>query len=299
MRKREWDMDLRNKKDSPVFKSWNVIYPVFIYFVVTNLAMTLFAMLASFLGADYKEQYMALQKATVEAAIPFIANYYNKDRKEPTVFWEHMGLVFGQKETWQKIVNGVLMFLAGALAGMALNNILALTALEEISEGYQETAGYFFAGGIAFELLGACLLTPFLEEMLYRGVVYGRRCDLMILDKEEKAGNGKRQEWISRGIAMALSALLLGVLHRNLVQFAYAGLLGLLLAWLMEKSGHLYGVFLAHMGANLVSVLRVETKLFAWMEQGQPVFVKATAVLVALVAVILAAIQLLNRKKGA
>ena len=42
-------MDLRNKKDSPVFKSWNVIYPVFIYFVVTNLAMTLFAMLASFL----------------------------------------------------------------------------------------------------------------------------------------------------------------------------------------------------------------------------------------------------------
>lgn len=98
---------------------------------------------------------------------------------------------------------------------------------------------------------------------------------------------------------MALSALLFGVLHRNLVQFAYAGLLGLLLAWLMEKSGHLYGVFLAHMGANLVSVLRVETKLFAWMEQGQPVFVKATAVLVALVAVILAAIQLLNRKKGA
>lgn len=44
------------------------------------------------------------------------------------------------------------MFLAGVLMGAALNNVLALTALEEISEGYQETSGYFFAGGILFEL---------------------------------------------------------------------------------------------------------------------------------------------------
>ena len=54
------------------------------------------------------------------------------------------------------------------------------------------------------------------------------------------------------------------------------------------------------MGANLVSVLRVETKLFAWMEQGQPAFVKATLALVVLSVACIAAIQLLNRegKKG-
>jgi len=261
--------------------------------------MPLLAMLASFLGADYKEQYMALQTATVAVTIPFIANYYNKDRREPTVFWEHMGMVFGQKAVWQRVANGMLMFLAGAVAGMALNNILALTALEEISEGYQETAGYFFAGGISFELLGACLLTPFLEEMLYRGVVYGRLCDMLILDNEEKTERGKKRERMSRLTAALLSALLFGILHMNLVQFVYAGLLGLLLAWLMEKSGHLYGAFLAHMGANLVSVLRVETKLFAWMEQSQPVFAKVTAALVACSVALLVAIQWLNRKRKA
>ncbi len=290
-------MNLKNKQNSPIFKSWNVIYPVFIYFVVTNLAMTLFAMLASFLGADYKEQYMALQTATVAVTIPFIASYYNKDRKEPTVFWEHMGMALGRKAPWQKIANGALMFLAGAFIGTALNNLLALTALEEISEGYQETAGYFFAGGIAFELLGACLLTPFLEEMLYRGLVYGRLCDMLIFDNEEKTEQGKKRERVSRLLAALLSALLFGVLHMNLVQFIYAGLLGLLLAWLMEEAGHLYGALFAHMGANLVSVLRVETRLFAWMEQGQPVFAKATAALLALSAALLAAIYLLNRKK--
>lgn len=283
--------------NSPIFKSWNVIYPVFIYFVVTNLAMTLFAMLASFLGADYQEQYMALQTASVAVTIPFIARYYNRDKKEPTVFWEHMGMEFEEKSQKQKIGNGLLALLAGAVLGTALNNILALTTLEKISEGYQEVNSYFFSGGILFELLGACLLTPFLEEMLYRGVVYGRLCDLMILNNEEKTEGGAKREKRSRMAAMVFSALLFGVLHMNLVQFVYAGILGIFLAWLMEKTGHLYGALLAHMGANLVSVIRVETNWFAWMNKDETTFLAVTIVFVVLGAVLTAGIQLWNRKK--
>lgn len=283
--------------NSPIFKSWNVIYPVFIYFVVTNLAMTLFAVLASFLGADYEEQYMALQTASVAVTIPFIARYYNKDQKEPTVFWEHMGMEFAKKSQKQKIGNGLLALLAGAVLGTALNNILALTTLEKISEGYQEVNSYFFSGGVLFELLGACLLTPFLEEMLYRGVVYGRLCDLMILDKEEKTGEGAKKEKRSRMAAIVISALLFGVLHMNLVQFVYAGILGIFLAWLMEKTGHLYGPLLAHIGANLISVLRVETKLFAWMNKSEAVFARATALFTVLSVVLIVGIWLWNRRK--
>ncbi|MCI9491734.1 MAG: CPBP family intramembrane metalloprotease [Lachnospiraceae bacterium] len=292
-------MNQRNNpySNSAIFKSWNVIYPVFIYFVVTNLAMSLFAMLASFLGADIQKQYMALQTATVAVTIPFIVRYYQRDRKEPTVFWEHMGKEFSGKSTAQIAVNGLLMFLAGAILGMALNNALALTALEEISEGYQEAAGHFFSGGIFFELLGACLLTPFLEELLYRGVVYGRLCDLMILNNEEKTEAGTKREKNSRMLAMVFSALLFGVLHMNLVQFVYAGALGILLAWFMEKSGHFYGALLAHIGANLISVLRVETGLFGWAEQDRNVFLGTTVGLALAGGVLLVAIQFVNRKK--
>lgn len=273
-----------------------MIYPVFIYFVVTNLAMSLFAMLASFLGADYQEQYMALQTATVAVTIPFIVRYYDKDKKEPTVFWEHMNLEFEKKTSAQKIINGIVMFLAGATAGMALNNILALTTLEEISEGYQEVTKIFFAGGILFELLGACLLTPFLEELLYRGVVYGRLCDLMILNNEEKTPEGTKREKQSRMIAMVFSALLFGVLHMNLVQFVYAGILGILLAWFMEKAGHFYGALLAHIGANLISVLRVETKLFSWMHQNQTIFIITTIGMLIVSIVLIAIVWLQNNK---
>ena len=258
-------MDPKNIQYSPIFKSWNMIYPIFIYFVVTNLAMTVFTMFAVFLGADPQEQYMMLQTAAVAVTIPFIARYYQKDKKEPTVFWEHMELEFEKKTTARKVGNGILMFLAGAAAGMMLNNLLMLTGLEEISQGYQEVNTNFFAGGILFELLGACLLTPFLEELLYRSVVYGRLCDMMILDNEKKTPQGQKRERNSRILAMVISALLFGVLHMNLVQFIYAGVLGILLAWFMEKSGHFYGAFLAHMGANLMAVLRVETKIFSYV----------------------------------
>ncbi len=290
-------MNPKSYKYSPIFKSWNIIYPIFIYFVVTNLAMSLFAMLASFLGADYQEQYMTLQTASVAVTIPFIANYYQKDRKEPTVFWEHMGIVFERKSASLKGINGILMFLAGAVAGIALNNLLALTSLEEVSKGYQEVTGYFFAGGILFELLGACLLTPFLEELLYRSVVYGRLCDMMILDNEEKTESGKKRERYGRIIAMVFSAVLFGVLHMNLVQFIYAGVLGILFAWFMEKSGHFYGPLLAHIGANLMSVLRVETNLFAWMPEGQGAYLAVSAAFAFAAVALITALQILNRCK--
>ena len=284
-------------RESRVFKSWNVIYPVLIYFVVTNLSMSLFTMLAVFLGADPQEQYMMLHTVVAAVTIPFIAWHYQKDKAQPTVFWEHMELEWNKKTMAVRVSNGVLMFFAGAFVGIALNNLLILSALEEVSQGYQEVNQQFFAGGLLYELLGACLLTPFLEELLYRSVVYARLCDMMILDNEEKTEKGKRREWQSRILAMALSALLFGALHMNLVQFVYAGILGFLLAWLLEKTAHFYGAFLAHMGANLMSVLRVETGLFSWMEPEKTIFYGATAAFAAMGLVCIAVIQFLWKRQ--
>ncbi len=284
-------MNPRDRQNSPIFKSFHIIYPVFVYFVATNLSMSLFTMLAVFLGADPKEQYMSLQTASVAVTVPFIARYYQKDKNEPTVFWEHMDLLLAGKSMAVRTLNGSLMFLAGAAVGFSLNNLLILSGLNDISQGYQEASQYLFSGGIYLELLSACLLTPFLEELLYRGVVYGRLCDLMILDNGEKGSRGRKRERQSRALAMVLSALLFGVIHMNLVQFVYAAILGVLLAWFMEKAGHFYGALLAHMGANLMAVLRVKTPAFSWMEPSTPAFYAATFVAAAAGIALIAAIQ--------
>lgn len=52
----------------------------------------------------------------------------------------------------------------------------------------------------------------------------------------------------------------------NLVQFIYAGLLGIFLALCAERTEYLYGAIAGHMAANTISVIRTETEWLKWME---------------------------------
>ena len=96
-----------------------------------------------------------------------------------------------------------------------------------------------------------------------------------------------------------MSSLLFGAMHMNLVQFLYASILGLLLAWSVEESAHFYGAALAHTGANLTAVLRMETPLFQWMEQNKTMSIASTAALTLLAFLSLAALHLQNRETAA
>ena len=80
----------------------------------------------------------------------------------------------------------------------------------------------------------------------------------------------------------------------NLVQFVYAGILGILLAWFVEKAGHFYGALLAHIGANLIAVIRVKTPIFSWMESGTFAFYAATLAAAVAGIVLIAAIQFVS-----
>ena len=85
-----------------------------------------------------------------------------------------------------------------------------------------------------FELLGSCLVIPIAEELLFRGVVY-KRLKLYF------------------GVTPALigSALIFGIMHVNLVQFLYAAVIGLLLAFVLEKTGKLSMAVFGHIAAIL------------------------------------------------
>ena len=158
----------------------------------------------------------------------------------------------------------------------AVNNVIAMTPLIEASAGFQSANQAFFAGGVVFELIGSCLVIPLAEELLYRGVVE-RRLSLL-------CGSAP---------AIVLSAVIFGVMHWNVVQFLYAGILGLLLAWLLERPGFLYAPVLAHIGANVMAVVRSET---GWLDFAYQPTAAGVAVTVLLFAV--AAFAVLLVKKG-
>ena len=133
------------------------------------------------------------------------------------------------------VIKGALCFLGGMAANVLFSYLLQAIA-----------AGGFFSNEVQEQLLrsplwlqaaGICLLVPAAEELIYRGLFYG-----------------KLRNWrIHSAAAALLSAALFAVGHGNMLQFLYAFPMGLLLAFCYESGGLLYPI-LFHVGANLLTV---------------------------------------------
>lgn len=219
-------------KNNIAFRVWEIAYPIGIYFVVANIAMFLAQIL---LGAE-TEQYMTCQIVASCFTIPFVYRFYRQDQIM-------MGIL--KPEPWitkEHLTNVLWVIVIAALVGIGLNNLIQMTPLVTMSKNYEEMSGAFYASSLPLELLGSALVTPLLEELLYRGIVYGRM---------------RRQ--VGMIPAVLLSALIFGVVHFNIVQFLYAFLLGIVLALCMERCNHMYGAVAAHMTANAIAVIRTET----------------------------------------
>ena len=96
------------------------------------------------------------------------------------------------------------------------------------------------------ELISSALMTPILEELVFRGIIFGRL-----------------KTMLPQIPAIVVSALIFAAVHLNIVQFIYAFLLGLVLAILMDRADHVYPAIIGHVTANLIAVLRTETGILA------------------------------------
>lgn len=213
---------------SKMWKIWEVVYPIGIYFVVTNVAM----FILNLVWPLTDENYVIQQLIASAAAFPSVYAFYRKEDG-------------GKKTTLPKTAG---MAAAVALSGLVMNNLIAFTNWKEISESYKEQEAAFYGNSMLLpEIAAYALLIPILEELLYRGIVYQRL-----------------RTWIGVRGAVIASALIFGAMHFNFVQFVYAGCVGIFLALCMEYGGLRAAVF-AHMLTNLISVLRSETRLFDFM----------------------------------
>ncbi len=148
------------------FKLWQIIYPIGIYYVVSSL---MYFVLGLFLG-DGQQTYMLRQLICSAATIPATMSFYKQDKIAEQV-------VYGtekEKLDTKWLTDAALAVVGAATLGIAVNNIIAMTPLVQMSEGFQEANQSFFAGTVVFELLGSCLVIPIAEELLFRGVVYKR-----------------------------------------------------------------------------------------------------------------------------
>lgn len=250
-------------KTTRMYKIWQIIYPVGIYYVVSSVV---YFMLELMLGMA-QETYMLRQMFCAAATIPFVYSFYRQDKNiADTVYGKQKIFRDGEKAACCGVLikNILLSTAAAAALGIAVNNLIAMTPLIQVSQGFETANEAFFAGGVIGELLGSCLVIPIAEELLYRGVVYRR---LKIL--------------FGAAPAIFMSAVIFGLMHFNLVQFLYAGILGVLLAYLLERIGFLYAPILGHIAANVAAVVRQETGWLAFSYEPDALGIGFTAGLLA------------------
>lgn len=128
-----------------------------------------------------------------------------------------------------------LTVLLAAASSITINILFIKLQVLEQSETYADVAQkqygvVFFLGIILYGIV-----SPLAEEIVFRGIVYNRI-----------------KRYFAVPLAVLLSALMFGMYHGNLVQGVYGLLMGILIAYIYEKSGDFFHAFLFHAAANAV-----------------------------------------------
>ncbi len=213
---------------------WAVLYPILIYYVISRC---IFFVLGLLMG-EAQEVYMIKQMICSGATIPFLYTLWKQELYAEEV-------VYGKKEKQPviKVLAQIILIGAGmACLGIALNNVIVMSPLVDVSSGFKEANEAFFAGGIWVEIAASCVVVPIAEELLFRGVVLRRI-----------------RSFAGMAYGVIFSSILFGIVHVNLVQFVYAALLGMLLGIIVMKTKRVFYAVIGHGAANLVAILRAET----------------------------------------
>ena len=222
-------------------KVWYILYPFLFYYAV----MLIFVTLAQWIFGMDDSHFVLCQLIATILTIPFMLPLYRQGQGFAGMKRQPVGV------TKERTVHVLWAVLITACISIAVNNIITMTGLPEMSTGYQKANAGFYGGNLITEVLCLAVFTPVLEELVFRGIIYGRL-----------------KTMIPKLAAILLSALIFAVVHTNIVQFLYAFLVGILLAILMDCAGNVYGAMAGHMAANLIAIVRTETHLLDFTVKG-------------------------------
>lgn len=185
-------------------------------------------LVAVLLVEDIANHILELTAVISLATIPVMGVLYYRDQKR--VEWK------SDKEITGITVLAVIML--GVCACVALNLLISVSGLIEMSESYQDVADSIYNASKGIQILSVIVIAPIVEELVYRGLLYRRM-----------------REMVSVMPAVIFSACVFGINHGNLVQFIFATGIGALLALTYEEYRKIWVPILMHMSVNTVSLV--------------------------------------------
>lgn len=124
------------------------------------------------------------------------------------------------------------------ILGIALNYFTTfgmsfIPVPESAINSYEEIYSYMGEGNPIVEFISIAVLAPVTEEVIFRGMCYGSMRGVM-----------------PRWLAAVISAVIFGAVHGNPISLVYAGLLGIVMVAVYEKTGSIAAPILLHFGFN-------------------------------------------------
>lgn len=159
--------------------------------------------------------------------------YYFRERQYP--FRPNYKSAFSLKNIGYIIVMGVLGQYASNLIA-TLTGVLIPSAMDS----YEDLAQNFdlSTASPVLMILAVCIVGPIAEELVFRGMIFG-----------------KLRRAFSFWPAAIISGIMFGVFHMNIMQGVYASVLGVLLAYVYEKTQTIFGSIFFHIVFNARSYI--------------------------------------------
>ena len=147
------------------------------------------------------------------------------------------GFLTPEKSVWKAPVwQYVLLALGTVAVTYGINYFFTVSGFMERSESYQRVAQNQYDVIVWVGLLLYGVVSPFVEEVIFRGFLYGRM-----------------RVYMPKVVAVLLSAVLFGVYHGNVVQGIYGFVMGVLYTLVYEKYKNFYLAVFMHSITNLVA----------------------------------------------
>lgn len=221
-------------KENRLLHFWDGIYPFLFFYAIVHFSTY------GLIGLFSKVDTMIIQGIIQIIFILFIIVWIRN--KQPIHRERNLN---SKKNKWIVFVG---MIAISSLFSMALNQLIDASNLKELSPAYQAVSTSIYEPGKIQILFFVGLVAPAFEELLFRGVLFGQL-----------------RKYFSFLFCALTSGLIFGGLHLNLVQFVYAFAMGYLFAFFMEASKSVWFAIIAHVVANLTSLMTTWMGSANWM----------------------------------
>lgn len=229
---------------------WRLITPQLIYFGICSAVDMVVGMywgytmaddfISENLTVDVQSFTQALTELLVKyglllqcigalTALFFLVPMYRRDYLKRRFVFDNNGI---QPYCWIYIIP------VGIFTSLGGNMLLNISDFANSSESFRESQEILFSGPFIVQIIGIGLILPICEEFIYRGLIYMRM-----------------RQYLSVNMSIMVSSLIFGIIHGNPAQGMYGFLIGILFAYLFEKYGSLKAPVLAHISANMLSLV--------------------------------------------